>query len=221
MKVLIDSNALFDLLDSRTPKNRADRMKGLLENTDRAHGKLIIPAQVVGEYIAGAGAAGQPILDRLLKHRRVEIASFDHVAAIECALMDRAALAGGNKRAPLSRDAIWQKVKVDRQIVAIAKVHGVGLVVSSDADISKIAQGVGIRTLAVKDLPLPSWAVQMRIEEVPEITEPLPAITQKPLNVHQTVEASPVRFDSPKEDSVPGSVVARSYLPANAGNREP
>lgn len=191
MKVLIDSNALFDLLDSHIPKSRADRMKGLLEDIDRTYGKLIIPAQVVGEYIAGAGPAGQAILAGLLKNRRVEVASFDHVAATECALMDRAASATGNKRAPLSRDAIWQKVKVDRQIVAIAKVHGVDLIVSSDGDISKIAHGVGIRSATVKELPLPDWAVQMRIEEVREMAEAPHA------SVHQTVKVLQVEVKPP------------------------
>jgi predicted nucleic acid-binding protein len=166
MRVLIDTNALINLLDPRTPKKLADRMKGLLEDIDRTNGKLIIPAQVVGEYISGAGPAGQTILTGLLKNRRIEVASFDHVAATECALMEKAAHATGNKRAPLARDAIWQKVKVDRQIVAIAKVHMVDLIVSTDGDIPKLADAVQIRCLAVKDIPLPEWAKQVLIEEV-------------------------------------------------------
>lgn len=103
-----------------TLKARADWMKGLIEDIDKSNGKLIIPAQAVGEYVAGAGPAGQTILDGLLKNRRIRGESFDYKAAIECAFMERAAKASGNKRAPLSHDALWQKVKVDRQIVAIA-----------------------------------------------------------------------------------------------------
>ncbi|MEJ8815467.1 type II toxin-antitoxin system VapC family toxin [Variovorax ureilyticus] len=173
MKALIDSNALIDLLDPRTPRSRSDRMKGLLEDIDKSNGKLLIPAQVVGEYIAGAGPAGQPILKALLNNRRIEVVSFDHVAATECALMDRAAVAaGGHKRAPLGRDALWQKVKVDRQIVALAKVHAVDLIVSSDGDIPKLAQAVNIRCTAVKDLALPGWAQQVHIDEIAEPPRP-------------------------------------------------
>uniref|UniRef100_C5CUY1 PilT protein domain protein n=1 Tax=Variovorax paradoxus (strain S110) TaxID=543728 RepID=C5CUY1_VARPS len=174
MRVLIDTNALINLLDPRTPKNLADRMKGLLEDIDQTNGKLIIPAQVVGEYISGAGPAGQAILKGLLKNRRIEVGDFDHVAATECALMEKVAHATGNKRAPLARDAIWQKVKVDRQIVAIAKVHKVDLIVSSDGDIPKLAEAVHIRCVAVKDLPLPEWAKQVCIEEV--LTVPVRAV---------------------------------------------
>ncbi|MBL0944699.1 MAG: type II toxin-antitoxin system VapC family toxin [Hydrogenophaga sp.] len=168
MKVLIDSNALIALLDPRVPKNLADRMKGLLEDIDKSNGKLVIPAQVVGEYIAGAGPAGQPILASLLRSRRIEVASFDHLAAIECALMDRKAQTTGNKRAPLARDAIWQKVKVDRQIVAIAKVRAVDLIVSTDVDIPKLAKTVNIRSVQVQDLPLPGWARQLQIDGMAE-----------------------------------------------------
>ena len=147
-------------------------MKGLLEDIDKSSGKLIIPAQVVGEYIAGAGPAGQPILAALLKNRRIEVASFDHVVATECALMDRAALATGNKRAPLGREALWQKVKVDRQIVALGKVHAVDQIVSSDGDIIKIAKAVNIPCIEVKDLPLPGWAQQVHIDEIVEPPRP-------------------------------------------------
>ncbi|SCK20278.1 Predicted nucleic acid-binding protein, contains PIN domain [Variovorax sp. HW608] len=177
MKVLIDSNALIALLDPRVPKSLADRMKGLLEDIDKSNGKLIIPAQVVGEYIAGAGPAGQPILTGLVKNRRIEVVSFDHVAATECALMDRAAQATGNKRAPLARDAIWQKVKVDRQIVAIAKVHGVDVIVSTDGDIPKLAQAVNIRSVPVRDLPLPVWAQQLHIDGIAEVALEAPPKT--------------------------------------------
>ncbi|RYH34532.1 MAG: PIN domain-containing protein [Alcaligenaceae bacterium] len=172
MKVLVESNALIDLLDPRTPKSRSDRMKGLLQDIDKTNGTLVIPAQVVGEYIAGAGPAGQAILAGLLRNRRIEVVSFDHVAATECALMDRAAHATGNKRAPLGREALWQKVKVDRQIVALARVHAVDLIVSSDEDILKIAKAVDIRCTAVKNLPLPGWAQQVHIDEIAEPARP-------------------------------------------------
>lgn len=185
MRALIDTNALIEFLDPRTPKGRADRLKGLLEDIDSSNGKLIIPVQVVGEYVAGAGPAGRVILDRFLTHRRIEVASFDHVAAIECALMDRKAQATGDKRFPLSREAIWQKVKVDRQIVAIDKVLDVDLIVSSDGDIPKIANTLNIRCCAVKDLQLPAWAQQLQIEGV---------VAKSVQLVPQPVAASPRRL---------------------------
>lgn len=169
MRVLIDSNALIYLLDPRTPKRLANRMQGLLQEIDRTRGNLIIPVQTIGEYLSGVGPAGQIILSALQRNRSVEIASFDYKAATECAFMEKTAINSGDKRAPLGRDAKWQKVKVDRQIVAMAKVRSVDFIVSSDGDIPKLAQAVGIRCVRVEDLDLPDWAIQMHIDEVPEV----------------------------------------------------
>lgn len=167
MKVLIDTNALIKLLDPRIPVDISARLKGLLEDIDRANGQLIIPVQVVGEYTSGADQAGQEVLAKLLSNRRIKVANFDHVAAVECAMMDKVAFSsGGHKRAPLTRDISWQKVKVDRQIVAIARVLKADRIISTDGDIPKIAKAVGMPCISVEDLPLPAWAVQVHIDEI-------------------------------------------------------
>lgn len=167
MRVLIDTNALIKLLDPRVSVGVSARLKGLLEDIDRTNGQLIIPVQVVGEYISGADQAGQEVLAKLLGNRRIKVANFDHVAAIECAMMDKSAMAsGGHKRAPLTRDVSWQKVKVDRQIVAIARVLKVDRIISTDGDIPKIAKAVGMQCISVEDLPMPVWAAQVHIDEV-------------------------------------------------------
>jgi len=166
MKVLIDTNALIKLLDPRTAVEVSARLKGLLQDIDLTNGQLIIPVQVVGEYTSGADQAGQEVLAKLLGNRRIKVANFDHVAAVECAMMDKVAIASGNKRAPLTREVSWQKVKVDRQIVAIARVLKVDRIISTDGDIPQIAKAVGVPCIAVEDLPLPAWAAQVHIDEV-------------------------------------------------------
>lgn len=166
MKVLIDTNTLIKLLDLHTLGGVSARLKGLLEDIQAANGQLVIPVQVIGEYISGAGQAGQELLGKFLRNRLIKVASFDYVAALECAIMDRTAIASGNKRTPLGREVSWQKIKIDRQIVAIAKVLNVARIISADGDIPKIAKSVGIPCLTAEDLPLPSWAVQVHIEEI-------------------------------------------------------
>ena len=166
MHVIIDTKALIKLLEPRIADEFSSLLKGLLEDIDRTNGQLIIPVQAVGEYISGADQAGQEVLAKLLGNRRIKVANFDHVAAVECAMMDKAAIASGNKRAPLTREVSWQKVKVDRQIVAIARVLKVNRIISSDGDIPKIATAVGMPCIAVEELPLPAWAAQVHIDEV-------------------------------------------------------
>lgn len=58
------------------------------------------------------------------------MAPFDRAAAFECAQLDRAALGTNDKKDGLSTS--WQKIKIDRQIVATGKAHGASLVISGD-----------------------------------------------------------------------------------------
>lgn len=162
MDTVIDTNALIYLLDPRADPGLRDRARALLLQVQTARAQLIIPAQVVGEYLAGAGAAGQPILAALTRNRYILVTPFDHRAAVECAEMDRAAMASGNKRAPLARNALWQKVKVDRQVVAIAKAHGAE-VVAEDSDILAIATAAKVPSRWLSSLPLPPALAQLQL----------------------------------------------------------
>lgn len=169
MRVLLDTNALIYLLDRRAPQHIQDRLKGLLQDVERTRGQVVIPTLVVAEYLVNAGAAGKALLASLLNNRYVLVASFDHMAAEECAAMQIAANGTGNKRHPLGRDVAWQKVKVDRQVVAIAKSRGASIV-ADDGDIHTIAKDWGVEAMVVASLPLPDWARQLHLVGVPTST---------------------------------------------------
>lgn len=171
MRVLLDTNALIYLLDKRAPQHIQDRLKGLLQDVEKSKGQLVIPAPVIAEYLVNAEAGGAELLTRLLQSRFVSIAPFDHVAAEECAAMQRIANATGNKRHPLPKDATWQKVKVDRQIVAIAKVRATRIV-ADDGDIHALANAESFPVHTVGSLPLPVWAQQMQLVGLPTAPQP-------------------------------------------------
>ena len=166
MRAVLDTNALIFLLDSRTPPDTRDRLKGLLEDVTQARGRIILPTPVITEYLVHAGEAGRALLDALRSSKFVEVCAFDHVAADECAAMHRTGIAQGNKRHPLQRGTAWQKVKIDRQIVAIARVRGT-LLISDDSDIHAIAGELRFPVQTVASLRLPGWAQQMTLEDVP------------------------------------------------------
>lgn len=163
MRVLLDTNALIYLLDKRTPAHVKDRLKGLVQDVEKARGQLVIPTLVVSEYLVNAGPSGKVLLEALMNSRFIEVAPFDHVAAEECALMHIAAVAAGNKRHPLGRGVAWQKVKIDRQIVAIAKAKRASIV-ANDSDVIAIATAWGVRVSEVESLPIPAWAMQLKLE---------------------------------------------------------
>jgi len=163
MKVLLDTNALIYLLDPRTPKDIQARLVGLVQEVESARGEIILPAQVIAEYLTKAGGAGEKLLDTFLRSKWVVVAPFDHVAAVECAAINARAIYSGNKRAPLGRSTAWQKVKVDRQIVAIAKVRR-ARIIADDQDIIDLANDANLAVQRVASLPIPEGARQLLLE---------------------------------------------------------
>ena len=107
---------------------------------------------------AGAVASLQ-IVEELQKHAVFSIEPFDTRAALEVSAMSRTALAGGNKKGKST--APWQKVKFDRQIVAIAKVHGATEIYSDDDDIMALGGQAKIKVIRLSDLPLPPEKEQL------------------------------------------------------------
>lgn len=171
MRVLLDTNALIHLLNPRTAPQIRDRLRGLLEDIEHSRGQVILPAPVIAEYLVNAGVPGKALLATLLRNRYVTIAPFDHLAAEECAAMHAAAKTRGHKRHPLPQDADWQKVKVDRQIVAIAKVRA-QQIVADDKDIHALAALEHLPVRRVASLPLPAWAQQMSLDDVQTSSQP-------------------------------------------------
>ena len=91
---------------------------------------------------------------------------FDLRAAIEAAESQRRAIDAGSKKSGAAGP--WQKVKVDRQIVAIAKVHGVDELYSDDDDVRRLADADGAAVRSVTDLPLPPADPQPPLFSDPE-----------------------------------------------------
>ena len=112
--------------------------------------ELVIPTPVLSEYLVGADNAGAARLAAIKSHTWTRIADFDEHAAVELAALNRTAIAGGNKRAGVSEP--WQKVKLDRQIVAIAKMEKQEVIYSEDEGLRKFAELAGIKAYSLADL---------------------------------------------------------------------
>jgi len=134
------------------PIDRAqDRMSYLVEQLRELEARILIPAPVLSEFLT---YASPDYLAEINRSAYFEVAPFDQRAAIEAAAVLRKALKSGKgKKQGLKAD--WQKIKVDRQIVAIAKVGGADRIYTTDDDIAKLAPGSGLIPVHVADLPLP------------------------------------------------------------------
>lgn len=171
--VVIDSTNLLLLLRPGTRVPNAadgspiirprDRIQYLVHRLSQDKSKIIIPTPALSEALVAAGPeASQKIVEDLQKYAVFAIEPFDTRAALEAAAMLRAAMAGGNKRG--NTKAPWQKVKVDRQIVAIARVHGATEIYSDDGDVAALGALAKIKVISLSDLPLPPERAQLSLE---------------------------------------------------------
>lgn len=151
--IVLDTNSLVRMMVSEESSDDASRLRGLLEMSKREAIPIGIPAPVFGEFLVRTDDATTDILNALDRRQSIRILPFDKRAAHECALLDRYALAQGDKKQG-ARAVPWQKLKIDRQILAIARVHGAQLIVTSDASLRTLANRVGITVTSVPELPI-------------------------------------------------------------------
>src|SRR5579862_6460471 len=163
--VVIDATMLMPLLrpdipipagPGRTPIEKAkERIDHLVKELERDKTKIIFPTPALSEILVRAGAeASGKIIEHLQKFSVFRIEPFDTRSAIEVAAMTRELLDSRQRKRGTS-NSTWTKIKFDRQIVAIAKVHNVTTIYSDDNDIRQIASRAKIKVIGLADLPLP------------------------------------------------------------------
>lgn len=129
------------------------RIEGLINDLG-SNDRLIMPTPALAEALIVAADAAGELLDRIQTFSRIAIAPFDQRAAAEAAMMHHEAIAVyGTKKGASSQP--WQKVKFDRQIIAIAKVHRADVLYSDDVKMCAFANSVGLATQSTWELQVP------------------------------------------------------------------
>ena len=100
-----------------------ERLEHLVEQLESKDARIVVPTPALAEFLVVAGDEAPHHLTAIQKQAVFRVAPFDTIAAVEAAAMTQAALADGDKKAGATGP--WQNVKVDRQIVAVAKCHSV------------------------------------------------------------------------------------------------
>ncbi len=166
MIILVDSTSLALLInpDANPPTdpNTGEPVKFAKERIElliaslTPQDTLVVPTPVLAEVLVKAEDGGPELLQQISDLSRIRIVPFDTKAAIETAYMTREATQAGDKRSGSSQP--WQKVKFDRQIVAIARSVGASKIYSDDEDMAKFAKKIGIEVTSTWDLPVPENA---------------------------------------------------------------
>lgn len=165
MIVVLDTKCLvrWAKVDDTTNLDRA-KLDHLLTQVATVRGRIILPAPVIAEFLVKTDLGTTDWLAALERKASILVAPFDRRAALECALLDRAALVTGDKRG--GRPEPWQRIKIDRQIAAIARVAGATTLVTDDAGLTTTARTVGLAVVSLAKLELPESARQGRLDLV-------------------------------------------------------
>jgi hypothetical protein len=159
-------------LDFRTGKpipRAKERIEWLIEELDQHNEKILIATPVLSEVLTVLDLAEQAkMVHELESQSCFQISGFGKRAAIEAAIRTRKAILQGDKREGI--ESAWQKVKVDRQIVAIAAVEGASQIYSTDKDIHAHATLWGIQPQHISDIPAPAVQESL-LEETPSEAE--------------------------------------------------
>jgi predicted nucleic acid-binding protein len=131
-------------------KERVDYLLATLQQTNK---RIVIPTPVLSEVLVRAGKEGLKYIETIRKSEHFAVKPFDEISAIELAEMNRRAIADGNKTA--KTEAPYQKIKVDRQIVAICKIAGVQTLYACDKPLTNYARLAGLNVIGLHELPLP------------------------------------------------------------------
>lgn len=182
--VVFDTSFLAIAFDAKTPvpndpttgkpvSDCAARINALIEALSIARKPIIIPTPVLAEYLVQGGAQKSQRLQVFQSSTAFSIKSFDQLAAVECAMLEDADLKSGKPLDPVVTKA---KVKFDRQIIAIAKVHKATAIYTGDRPLASRAKENGLNAIMTWEIPLPPISEQMTIEEVKE-DEAKPPVT--------------------------------------------
>lgn len=145
--------------DPPTPITHArERMEHLVQELSEKGEKVLIPDPALSEFLVTAvfaGASIQEYLKIIQTAQHFITKPFGVRAAIEAAERLARAIQAGDKREGEKIEP-WQKLKYDRQIVAISLVEGATAIYSTDRDIHNQGSRWGIAVFSPADIALPA-----------------------------------------------------------------
>lgn len=148
------------------------RAEYLLDRLEKSRQKIIIPTPAAAELLTAIGPDAQQYFDIVARSRLFEVAAFDPKAALELAILNREVF---GKLDAKNRAEPYQKVKIDRQIIAIFRVCGVEQLFTDDDGVARRAKLCGMNPITTRELPIPDSERQLRLELQPNEEIPQPA----------------------------------------------
>lgn len=133
----------------------------LIEDLTKTKVVVGIPAPSWAEFIVKTDEATKDAVAIIKGLPNLKVLPFDEVAAHEAALILRGAINSVGKRG--ASDGTWQRIKFDRQILAISRVHKASKIYTDDEDLIKEANRIGQDTVRSSELTLPQVQTTLEI----------------------------------------------------------
>jgi predicted nucleic acid-binding protein len=176
--VVFDATMLMLLIrpDSGRPRDPAtalpvdhvsERIAHFVEQSEESKTRVGLPTPALSEVLVRSGASTIKVIEKIKEFSVFEILPFDELAAIELAIMTRNAIDAGDKRSGSAQ--VWNKVKYDRQIMAIARVRQATALYTDDAGLRNLAAALDMPAFGIADLDLPPETFQgsLKLEPPP------------------------------------------------------
>jgi hypothetical protein len=196
VKVAFDTSFLVFLFNRKaggSVDRAAERVDGLIQDLSDKKAKIIIPTPALTELLMGSKHTVQIYIERLKKFAAFQIRPYDERAAIELAAQYKATQKS-NKN--LAKQPAWNKLKFDRQIVAVAKVQGAAAVYSDDDQVRRFARECGMEGYGLSDIKvpakqnkLPGMGIEDDEEDQSDETIAKPALVQRSGDRHPKGQA--------------------------------
>lgn len=137
-----------------------ERAESVVHALEKARRKIVIPTPACAELLTAIGPDAQQYINIVGRSRLFEVASFDARCAAELALLNRDTFRLGDTRDKVEP---YQKVKVDRQIIAICRVNNVTELYTDDRGLANRARLCGITPIRIIDVPIPESERQTKL----------------------------------------------------------
>lgn len=162
LSILLNPNCRVPLDSEGAPVSLAkERAQSVVVELEKARRKIILPAPACAELLTAIGPEAAAYISIVSRSRLFEIASFCARCASELAILNRGTFKTNDDR---NGAEPYQKIKVDRQIIAICRVYGVTELYSDDIGLRNRAVMCGITVIRTEDIPLPAIDAQIQLD---------------------------------------------------------
>lgn len=132
----------------------SERTRHFLKECEKQKTRILLPTPVIAEFLVCSNDCNEELKQLLTLSSMLNPVSFDQRAAYEHAIITREALSTANGKT-MGIPGSWQKIKFDRQIVAISKSLGAEELYCADKGLAKHAETCGLTVKSFSDMEIP------------------------------------------------------------------